>query len=76
MGVVHILPPSLAWLWRLAPGLHALVDRARVSGPRGVAEFRPDQLRPARCPLLGQQIITCCPDGGKLEDYEQFIPAG
>jgi hypothetical protein len=98
---------------------------------RGVANFRPDQLRPARLPLLGyiprqlqlegrmidrcflqvemqpevgdaaydqgaaiyqeffrkcladydspdldslgRQIITCCLDGGKIEDYEQLI---
>jgi hypothetical protein len=101
---------------------------------RGVARFRPEQLRPARCPLLGytlhqlqvegrmiarwflqvdtqpevgeaayelgaeilqaffrkcladfqdpeldqlgQQIITCCLEGGKLQDYERLIPAG
>jgi len=99
---------------------------------RGVARFRPEQLRPARCPLLGQtlrqlqvegrmvaswflqvdsqpevgetaydrgadllnaffrkcladcqspdldplgqRIIACCLDGGKLEDYERLIP--
>lgn len=197
MGVFHILPPSLAWLWRLvSPRGHAnpsivdtegmtsegvgsywpfatgrRVDQANLLlrqfaentrmrhilcpnqhigawrvgfmpqwiareylARRGVAKFRPDQLRPARCPLLGhtlhqlqvegrmiarwllqvdtqpevgpeaydqgaeilrvffhkcladfqdpdmellgKQIITCCLDGGKLEDYEQFIPAG
>jgi hypothetical protein len=101
---------------------------------RGVAKFRPEQLRPARCPLLGhtlhqlqvegrmiarwflqvdtqpevgetaydvgaeilqaffrkcladfqdpdldllgKEIITCCLEGGKLEDYERLIPAG
>ncbi|MCX7804288.1 MAG: DUF4914 family protein, partial [Planctomycetota bacterium] len=100
---------------------------------RGVANFRPDQLRPARCPLLGytlsnlqlegrmidrsllqvetqpevgeeaydkgaqifweffrknlalflekdidplgREIIICCMDGGKLEQYERFIPS-
>ena len=25
---------------------------------------------------LGRQIITCCLEGGKLEDYERLIPAG
>ncbi len=195
IGVFHILPPSLAWLWRLvSPRGHAnpsivdtegmasegvgsywpfatgrRVDQAnlllrqfavntrmrhilcpnqhigawRVSfmpqwiareylARRGVAKFRPEQLRPARCPLLGhtlqqlqvegrmiahwflqvdtqpevgeeaydqgaeilrvffhkcladfqdpdldplgKQIIACCLDGGKLEDYEQLIP--
>ena len=111
------------------------MDRAReYLARRGVAKFRPEQLRPARCPLLGhtlhqlqvegrmiarwflqvdtqpevgeaaydqgaeilraffhkcladfqdpdldplgKQIITCCLDGGKLEDFEQFISAG
>ena len=197
LGVFHILPPSLAWLWRLvSPRGHAnpsivdtegmtsegvgsywpfatgrRVDQANLLlrqfaentrmrhilcpnqhigawrvgfmpqwiareylARRGAAKFRPEQLRPARCPLLGhtlhqlqvegyfvarwflqvdtqpeigeeaydqgaeilqaffrkcladfqdpdldplgQQIIACCLDGGKLEDYEQFIPAG
>ncbi len=195
MGIFHILPPALAWLWRLvSPRGHAnpsivdtegmtsegvgsywpfatgrRVDQANLLleqfaentrmrhilcpnqhigawrvgfmpqwiareylARRGVARFRPDQLRPARCPLLGhtlhqlqvegrmiarwflqvdtqpevgpeaydqgaqilqaffskclaeyqepdlaplgQQIITCCLDGGKLEDYERLIP--
>ncbi len=196
LGLFHILPPALAWLWRLvSPRGHAnpsIVDTEGMStegvgsywpfatgrrvdqanlllrqfaenprmrhilcpnqhvgawrvgfmpqwiareylARRGVAKFRPDQLRPARCPLLGhtlhqlqvegrmiarwflqvdtqpevgevtydagakmlegffhrclagfqdpdleplgRQIITCCLDGGKLEDYEHFIPA-
>ncbi|MBE0541217.1 MAG: DUF4914 family protein [Verrucomicrobia bacterium] len=196
MGVFHILPPSLAWLWRLvSPRGHAnpsIVDTEGMTSEgvgsywpfatgrrvdhanlllrqfaentrmrhilcpnqhigawrvgfmpqwvareylarRGVAKFRPDQLRPARCPLLGhtlhqlqvegrmiarwllqvdtqpevgeaaydqgaeilraffhkcladfqdpdldplgKQIITCCLDGGKLEDYEKVIMA-
>lgn len=197
MGIFHILPPSLAWLWRLVsprghanPSIldteggmssegvgsywpfatgrrvvqanlllrqftentrmrHILVPNQHIGAwrvdfmaewvareylaRRGVAKFRPDQLRPARCPLLGstlhqlqvegrmvarwflqvdtqpevgeeaydqgakilyaffkkclkdfqdpeldplgKQIITCCLDGGKLEDYEQLIPA-
>lgn len=195
LGLFHILPPALAWLWRLvSPRGHAnpsIVDTEGMSSEgvgsywpfatgrrvdhanlllrqfaehrrmrhilcpnqhvgawrvgfmpqwiareylarRGVAKFRPEQLRPARCPLLGyamrqvhvegrtvgswflqvevqpevgeeaydqgaeilrkffhkclaeyqdpdldplgQQIITCCLDGGKLEDYERLIP--
>ena len=197
LGLFHILPPALAWLWRLvSPRGHAnpsivdtegmtsegvgsywpfatgrRVDQANLLlrqftentrmrhilcpnqhigawrvgfmpqwiareylARRGAAKFRPEQLRPARCPLLGhtlhqlqvegrmiarwflqvdtqpesgeeaydegaqilqgffracladfrdsgldplgQQIITCCLEGGKLEDYEQLIPAG
>jgi len=196
IGILHILPPSLAWLWRLvSPRGHAnpsivdtegmtsegvgsywpfatgrRVDQANllfqqfarntrmrhILSPnqhigawevgfmpqwiareylarRGAAKFRPEQLRPARCPLLGhtlhqlqvegrmiarwflqvdtqpevgeeaydrgaeiltaffrkclqeyldpdldplgRQIISCCLDNGKLEDYEAFIPA-
>lgn len=119
LGLFHILPPSLAWLWRLvSPRGHAnpsivdtegmssegvgsywpfatgrRVDQANlllrqfVRNPRmrhilcpnqhvgawqvsfmpqwiareylarrGVARFRPDQLRPARCPLLGHTL--------------------
>jgi len=119
LGLFHILPPALAWLWRLvSPRGHAnpsivdtegmtsegvgsywpfatgrRVDQAnlllrqfvrntrmrhilcpnqhvgawRVSfmpqwiareylARRGVARFRPDQLRPARCPLLGHTL--------------------
>jgi len=195
LGVFHILPPALAWLWRLvSPRGHAnpsivdtegmtsegvgsywpfatgrRVDQANLLlrqfalntlmrhilcpnqhigawrvgfmpqwiareylARRGSAKFRPEQLRPARCPLLGhtlhqlqvegrmitrwflqvdtqpevgeeaydegaqilqaffrncladfqdpdldplgKQIINCCLDGGKLEDYEQLIP--
>jgi hypothetical protein len=195
LGLLHILPPALAWLWRLvSPRGHAnpsivdgegmtsegvgsywpfatgrRVDQANLllrqfveyprmrhvlcpnqyigvwrvgfmpqwiareyMARRGVAKFRPEQLRPARCPLLGhtlhqlqvegrmvarwflqvdtqpevgeeaydqgarilqefflacladfqgedldplgKRIVTCCLDGGKLEDYEQLIP--
>lgn len=119
LGVFHILPPALAWLWRLvSPRGHAnpsivetegmtsegvgsywpfatgrRVDQANlllqqfVDNPRmrhilcpnqhigawrvgfmpqwvareylarrGSAKFRPDQLRPARCPLLGHTL--------------------
>ncbi len=119
MGLFHILPPSLAWLWRLvSPRGHAnpsivdsegmtsegvgsywpfatgrRVDQANlllrqfVKNPRmrhvlcpnqhvgawqvsfmpqwiareylarrGVARFRPDQLRASRCPLLGYTL--------------------
>lgn len=195
LGLFHILPPALAWLWRLvSPRGHAnpsIVDTEGMTSEgvgsywpfatgrrvghanllleqfaentrmrhilcpnqhvgawrvgfmpqwiareylarRGVARFRPEQLRPARCPLLGQtlrqlqvegrmvatwflqvdtqpevgeaaydqgaallqaffrkclaefddpeldplgrQIITCCLEGGTLEDYERLIP--
>lgn len=195
LGVFHILPPALAWLWRLvSPRGHAnpsIVDTEGMTSEgvgsywpfatgrrvdhanllleqfaentrmrhilcpnqhvgawrvgfmpqwiareylarRGVARFRPEQLRPARCPLLGQtlrqlqvegrmvatwflqvdtqpevgadaydrgagilyaffrqcladfddpeldplgrQIMTCCLEGGTLEDYEKLIP--
>jgi len=197
LGLLHILPPALAWLWRLvSPRGHAnpsivdtegmtsegvgsywpfatgrRVDQANLLlrqfaentrmrhvlcpnqhigvwrvgfmpqwiareylARRGAAKFRPEQLRPARCPLLGhtlhqlqvegrmvarwflqvdtqpevgeqaydegakilteffamcladfqsadldplgKQIVTCCLDGGTLEQYELLIPAG
>lgn len=196
LGLFHLLPPALAWLWRLvSPRGHAnpsivesegmtsegvgsywpfatgrRVDQANLLlrqfithtgmryilcpnqhvgawrvgfmpqwvareylARRGVARFRPEQLRPSRCPLLGstlkqlqvegrtvgswflqvevqpevgeaaydqgaetlkaffhqcladfqdadldplgRQIITCCLDGGQLEDYERLIPS-
>ncbi len=196
VGLVHVLPPALAWLWRLvSPRGHAnpsIVDTEGMTtegvgsywpfatgkrvnqanlllrqfmenrrmryilcpnqyigvwqvgfmpqwiardylARRGVANFRPDQLRPARCSLLGytprqlqlegrlvdrcllhvetqlevgevaydqgahmidaffrkclaqfesdeldplgKEIIACCLEGGKAEDYEKFIPA-
>jgi hypothetical protein len=196
LGLFHILPPALAWLWRLvSPRGHAnpsIVDSEGMTSEgvgsywpfatgrrvdhanllleqfvqntrmrhilcpnqhvgawrvgfmpqwvareylarRGMARFRPEQLLPARSPLLGntlrqlqvegrmiatwflrvdtqpevgpeaydqgaatlhdffrkcladfedgdlaplgRQIITCCLDNGKLEDYEQLIPA-
>jgi len=195
IGLFHLLPPALAWLWRLvAPRGHespSIVDTVGLSsegvgsyGPflvgrqvpqanllleqfatykrtrhvlipnqhigawrvgfmpqwiareylarRGGAKFKPDQIRQARCPLLGytlhqlhvegrmvarwflqvdtqpevgeeaydqgaqilynffrqclvpylqtdlhplgRQIIECCLDGGRLEDYEALIP--
>jgi len=195
VGIFHVLPPALAWLWRLvaprghanpsivdtegmttegvgsywpfAPGrrvahanllLRQFVEHTKMRyilcpnqyigawrvgfmpqwlardylARRGVANFRPDQLQPARCPLLGyvlrhlqlegrlidhcflrvetqpevgeaaydigaqafqsffrkhlpdflradlsplgKEIITCCLDGGKVEDYERLIP--
>jgi hypothetical protein len=195
IGLFHLLPPALAWLWRLAaPRGHAspsvldthgmssegvgsywpfatgrrvdqanlllaqFRDNTRTSyilcpsqyigawkvgfmpewimreylARRGSARFKPDQIRPARCPLLGyaihqlqvegrfvsrwflqvdtqpeversgydegakilynffrkcladfqcddllplgRQIIECCLDGGKVEDYEALIP--
>jgi hypothetical protein len=128
----HILCPNQhigAWRVGFMPQWIAREYLAR----RGVARFRPDQLRPARCPLLGhtlhqlqvegrtvarwflqvdtqpevgedaydqgakilttffhtcladfqdpdldplgKQIIACCLEGGKLDDYERFIPA-
>ena len=119
IGVIHILPPALAWLWRLvsprghdnpsildtegmtsegvgsywpfATGrrvdqanllLRQFVENTRMRhilcpnqhigawrvgfmpqwiareylARRGVARFRPEQLRPARCPLLGHTL--------------------
>lgn len=197
VGMFHVLPPALAWLWRLvSPRGHAnpsivdtdgmttegvgsywpfatgkrvnqanlllrqFVEHRRMRyilcpnqyigvwyvgfmpqwiardylARRGVAKFRPDQLRPARCSLLGytprqlqpegrlvdrcllqveiqpeigeaaydrgaqifeaffrkhlgdfacqdldplgREIIACCLDGGKVEDYEKLIPVG
>jgi hypothetical protein len=35
-----------------------------------LADFSDPDLDP-----LGKQIVTCCLDGGKLDDYEQLIPA-
>jgi hypothetical protein len=196
LGLFHVLPPALAWLWRLvSPRGHAnpsIVDTEGMTSEgvgsywpfatgrrvdhanlllgqfarntrmrhilcpnqhvgawrvgfmpqwvareylarRGPARFRPEQLCPARSPLLGntlrqlqvegrmiatwflrvdsqpevgpeaydqgaatlyaffrkclsefqdpdldplgKQIITCCLDGGTLEDYERLIPA-
>jgi hypothetical protein len=129
----HILCPNQhIGVWRVGfmPQWIAREYMAR----RGVARFRPEQLRPARCALLGhtlhqlqvegrmiarwflqvdtqpevgeeayeagagilqnffakcladfqdpdldplgKQIVTCFLDGGKLDDYEQLIPAG
>jgi hypothetical protein len=129
----HILCPNQhvgAWRVGFMPQWMAREYLAR----RGMARFRPEQLRVARCPLLGhtlsqlqiegrmvaswflrvdsqpevgeetydrgaemlqaffrkcladfqvpdldplgRQIITCCLDGGKVQDYEQLIPAG
>jgi len=34
-----------------------------------LAEFQSDELDP-----LGKEIIACCLEGGKAEDYEKFIP--
>jgi hypothetical protein len=34
-----------------------------------LADFRDPELDP-----LGKEIITCCLDAGKLEDYERLIP--
>jgi hypothetical protein len=197
IGLFHLLPPALAWLWRLvSPRGHdnpSIVDSEGMSSEgvgsywpfatgrrvdqanlllrqfqestrmrqilcpnqyigawrvgfmpqwiareylarRGIARFRPDQLRPARCPLLGytmhqlqvegsfiarwflqvetqpevgedgydqgatilrnffhrclkdfleadldplgREIITCCLDGGSVQDYERLLPGG
>lgn len=119
IGIFHLLPPALSWLWRLvaprgfhnpsivetrgmtsegvgsywpfAPGLkvehanlllnqivatpkvaHILCPNQHVGAwkmgfmpqwlareylaRRGVAKFKPDQIRPARCPLLGHAL--------------------
>ncbi len=197
LGLLHLLPPALAWLWRLtsprgydnpsiidpdemgsegvgsywpfatgrrvpqanllleqftcyASSLYVLCPNQYIGAwrvgfmpewvmreymaRRGAARFRSDQLLPARCPLLGctlkqlliegrqvgpwllrvemqpevgeaaydegarrlndffrrclaeylepdlaplgRQIIECCLDGGKLEDYDALIPCG
>ncbi|MBU4310925.1 DUF4914 family protein [bacterium] len=196
VGYLHVLPPALAWIWRLvAPRGHenpSIVETMGMTSEgvgsywpfatgrrveqanlllrqikdtpdtrytlspnqhvgawwvsfmpqwiareylarRGIAWFRPEQLIPARCALLGyvlrsmqiegtiipqwflevnkqpevgdngydagakilydffrrelpqflepdldplgKEIITCCMDGGTIEDYEKFIPA-
>ena len=132
LGYLHILPPSLAWLWRLvAPRGHdnpsitdsegmtsegvgsywpfatgRIVDHANlllrqmVSTPkvryalipnqhvgswetgfmpqwisreylarRGVAPFRPNQLTPARCPLLGYAFNTMQVEGALIPQW-------
>jgi hypothetical protein len=129
LGIFHILPPALAWLWRLAsPRGHAnpsivdsegmtsegvgsywpfatgrRVDQANLLlrqfaentrmrhilcpnqhigawkvgftpqwiareylARRGAAKFRPDQLRPARCPLLGNTLHQLQVEGRML----------
>lgn len=129
MGIFHILPPALAWLWRLvAPRGHAnpsivgdeslssegvgsywpfatgrRVDQANLLltqiastcrtrfvlipnqhigawkvdfmpqwiareylARRGAAKFRPDQIKPARCPLLGYSLKQLVVEGGLI----------
>jgi hypothetical protein len=126
IGLFHLLPPALAWLWRLvAPRGHAnpsIVDSAGMASEgvgsywpfatgrrvdqanlllkqfvetpktryiltpnqhigawetgfmpqwvmreylarRGNARFKPEQIRPARCPLLGHAIFTMQVEG-------------
>jgi hypothetical protein len=118
IGLFHILPPALAWLWRLvAPRGHAnpsIVDTGGMSSEgvgsywpfatgrrvdqvnllldqiertrkvryilcpnqhvgawvareylarRGNAKFQPDQIQPARCPLLGYALYTLQVEG-------------
>jgi hypothetical protein len=129
MGLFHILPPSLAWLWRLvAPRGHAnpsIVDTEGMSSEgvgsywpfatgrrvdqanlllrqvmstsdtlfilvpnqhigawkvdfmpqwltreylsrRGAAPFRPDQIEPSRCPLLGYNLEHIMVEGAMI----------
>ncbi len=132
LGLFHLLPPALAWLWRLtAPRGHAnpsivttegmtsegvgsywpfatgrQVDQANLllrqimSTPdslfvlcpnqhigawevsfmpqwiareylarRGLARFRPDQIGPARCPLLGYSIRSLQVEGTVISNW-------
>src|SRR5205823_3533189 len=128
----HIISPNQhIGVWRV--GIMPQWIAREYMARRGAARFRPGQLRPAPCPLLGhtlhqlqvegrmiarwflqvdtqpevgeeayaegakilhaffstcladfqnpdlhplgKQIVTCFLDGGKLEDYEQLIPA-
>jgi len=129
LGVFHILPPALAWLWRLvSPRGHAnpsIVDSEGMTSEgvgsywpfatgrrvehanlllrqfaqntrmryilcpnqhigawrvgfmpqwiareylarRGAAKFRPEQLRPARCPLLGHTLHQLSVEGRQV----------
>jgi hypothetical protein len=137
LGVFHILPPSLAWLWRLvSPRGHAnpsivdtegmtsegvgsywpfatgrRVDQANLLlrqfaentrmrhilcpnqhigawrvgfmpqwiareylARRGAAKFRPDQLRPARCPAARPHAAPVA--GGRPHDHPLVSPGG
>lgn len=132
IGLLHLLPPALAWLWRLvAPRGHAnpsilsgeglssegvgsfwpfatgrrvdyanlLLDQFKRSpgtryvlipnqhigawktgfngqwiareylARRGGAKFRPDQLMPARCPLLGHAMRSLQVEGAQIASW-------
>lgn len=132
LGLMHLLPPALAWLWRLvAPRGHAnpsilgsdgltsegvgsfwpfatgrkvdyanlMLDQFRRSpgtryvlipnqhigawkvgfngqwiareylARRGGAKFRPDQLLPARCPLLGHAMRSLQVEGAQIASW-------
>lgn len=132
LGILHFLPPALAWLWRVvsprgydSPSITAgenlasegvgsywpfatgrrvnhanLLLRQIVSTPgtrytlspnqhigvwrvgfmpqwiareylarRGGAKFRPDQLKPARCPLLGYAICNMHVEGSQIPQW-------
>ncbi len=132
LGLLHVLPPALAWLWRLtAPRGHAnpsitgggglesegvgsywpfatgrRVDQANLLlrqildtpatrytlcpnqhlgswqvgfmpqwiareylARRGPARFRPDQLLPARCPLLGYTLASMLVEGTQIPQW-------
>jgi len=63
--VVHILCPNQhlgAWAVGFMPQWIAREYLAR----RGVARFRPDQLRPARCPLLGHALHHLTVEGNSI----------
>lgn len=134
IGLFHLLPPALAWLWRLvSPRGHANPSIVRTEGMtsegvgsywpfatgervaqanllleqfqqytdmryilcpnqhigawkvgfmpqwiareylarRGIARFRPEQLRPARCSLLGYTLVTLQVEGRLIP--EEFL---
>ncbi len=132
VGMLHVLPPALAWIWRLVaprgyanPSITAsealssegvgsywpfatgrqvlqanlLLDQIRRTpktryvlvpnqhigcwhvgfmpqwisreyiGRRGGARFRPDQLTPARCPLLGMTLVSMLVEGVQINPW-------
>ncbi len=77
LGLFHLLPPALAWLWRLvSPRGHAnpsIVDQ----GARTLTEFFHAQVRdflhPDLAPL-GRDIIECCLSDASVSEYARFIP--
>lgn len=70
VGYLHMLPPSLAWLWRL------VAPRGYDKGAGILDDFFKTELKkfihPALDPL-GKNIIDCCMDSGTLHDYENAL---